>query len=255
MRDEMRDMREIEGGSKEVKLSHSPERNAGAGEEIFIFPITDEGVLRSYLTRPGAEEFLVAFAFSGALQDALAAEGILAIQNDTRDSEGEGPHFKGDFRVIVNIKEWRGIFFGGPPCFQHLRADEDCLEHKIADGRAFFAGLVVFYCICAGWALMRVVEQPDTICYDILDPAVDGSGVALFEVSSTQFGDSWHKSGYCTNSASTSTSSGNMTLASPAEPRCSNELPKVSDRPRPTFKPRPLNQNRTGGFGPSSFGL
>jgi hypothetical protein len=193
MRDEMRDMREIEGGSKEVKLSHSPERNAGAGEEIFIFPITDEGVLRSYLTRPGAEEFLVAFAFSGALQDALAAEGILAIQNDTRDSEGEGPHFKGDFRVIVNIKEWRGIFFGGPPCFQHLRADEDCLEHKIADGRAFFAGLVVFYCICAGWALMRVVEQPDTICYDILDPAVDGSGVALFEVSSTQFGDSWHK--------------------------------------------------------------
>jgi hypothetical protein len=64
-----------------------------------------------------------------------------------------------------------------------------------------------------------------------------------------------NQSGYCTNSASTSTSSGNMTLASPAEPRCSNELPKVSDRPRPTFKPRPLNQNRTGGFGPSSFGL
>lgn len=84
-----------------------------------------------------APRILVAFEFSGALSAALARQGKSAISVDLRASEAPGLHYQGDVREIAELQMWDAIFFVGPPCHQHLRADTKCLSAKIADGRAF----------------------------------------------------------------------------------------------------------------------
>ena len=64
-----------------------------------------------------------------------------------------------------------------PPCFQHLMGDVDCLPHKLRDGRAFWAGALVLWCICITSTRAVLVEQPDTLLHHVLDvgayPGVD----------------------------------------------------------------------------------
>lgn len=100
------------------------------------------------------------------MREALRSEGKNAISVDFRDTEVDGPHVVGDVREVVSLQRWKSIYFVGPNCYQHLRADVDCLPAKIRDGRAFWAGAMVMWCICCPRSDSVLVEQPDTIFDD-----------------------------------------------------------------------------------------
>ena len=138
----------------------SPEAPEHSSAPQLQWPITDETTLRVFLEGNDSPTHLILFEFSGALRGALLARGIKAISADFRDSETPGPHFRGDVRAIAPLKRWTGIFAVGPPCFQHLRRDTICLPFKLQDGRAFWAGALVLWCICLNNADFLCVEQP-----------------------------------------------------------------------------------------------
>lgn len=143
--------------------------------------------------RPGdGPTVLVAFEFTGALRGALRRRGVNAISTDLRPTTAKGPHVVADVREIVPLQQWKAIFFVGPDCYQHLRADVECLPHKIADGRAFWGGAMVVWCLCCKWADMVLVEQPDTIANDYLE-AEKMPGVKVYQVNTANYGDTPHK--------------------------------------------------------------
>ena len=120
------------------------------------------------LAGPNPPTMLVACEFSGAVRLSLEARGHIAISADTRACGAGGLHYRGDVRDIIALTRWARIYFF-PPCYQQLRADENCLGHKIADGRAFWGCAFVIWCICCDSADSVIVEQPDTIVHDYLD--------------------------------------------------------------------------------------
>lgn len=127
---------------------------------------------------------LVGFEFSGAVRRALRARGRVALSVDLRDSEDGGMHAVLDVRLVAPLRSWERAFFF-PPCHQQLRADADCLQSKIADGRAFWGCLLVIFCLCVA-ADVLVVEQPDTIL-------ADHYAYESVELRSSAFGDSISK--------------------------------------------------------------
>ena len=131
---------------------------------------------------------LVAMEYSGALLEARIARGSKAMSCDRRQPEHDHFHYLGDVRDIIELQVWEAVFFVGPNCYQHLRGDLDCLDFKIADGRAFWAGLMVLWCICCGTAMMLLVEQPDTIGHDYFQFEVEHE-VAVIETRSGRYGD------------------------------------------------------------------
>ena len=153
-----------------------------------IWPITDLEVLENYLAQDNSPTHLVLFEFSGAQRDALRERGILAISADVRDSDSEGPHYRGDIRDIVPLKHWEAVLAVGPPCYQHLRNDRHCLPLKMKDGRAFWAGALVLWCVCINNADMILVEQPDTVANDFFDFS-DVPQLEVREFRTSQCGD------------------------------------------------------------------
>lgn len=89
---------------------------------------------------------------------------------------------------MVPLRRWAAVYFVGPDCYQHLRADQGCLRSKIKDGRAFWAGARVLWCICCEHAEMVLVEQQDTIFNDFFMPS-DVPGCEVREHRTTHFGD------------------------------------------------------------------
>ena len=134
---------------------------------------------------------IVACEFSGALSMALERIGHVVLSVDVRPCEIGGLHYQGDVRDVLHLRHWaRAYFF--PPCFQQLRADADCLELKIADGRAFWGCAFVIWCICCPNADMVIVEQSDTIVHDFLTTdSIEGASV--FEFRSSGYGDARDK--------------------------------------------------------------
>ncbi|KAL3920329.1 MAG: hypothetical protein SGPRY_005292 [Prymnesium sp.] len=175
--------------------------------------------LKRRIDTGSAPEVLVAFEFTGALREALRSKGVDAMSTDLRPTMRSGPHVIADVRDVVALQHWRAIFFVGPDCYQHLRADVDCLPHKIADGRAFWGGAMVIWCICCEWATMVLVEQPDTIVHDYLDTQ-DMPGVAVRHVNMANYGDAPHKFLRLTTR--------NMSLRPPPFPRA--DIEKNQDR-------------------------
>ena len=112
---------------------------------------------------------LVAYEFSGSVLRPLRQQGVQAMSCDKRPAEHGGPHYEGDLLDIIDLQMWDAIFFVGPDCYQHLRHDRFCLKAKIADGRAYWGGAKVLWCICCPFARMLLVEQPDTIGHDYMD--------------------------------------------------------------------------------------
>lgn len=149
------------------------------------------GDLVEYLQRPEAPRDLVLYEFSGALRDARREAGHPAISVDLRSSEAPGLHYRGDVRDVVGLCMWDIIFAVGPNCYQHLRADLECLSFKIADGRAFWGGVGVVWSLCLACRGL-VVEQPDTIVHDYLTFPSE-AGVTVTECSTTNYGDEAHK--------------------------------------------------------------
>lgn len=106
--------------------------------------------LKRRIAQSSAPKVPVAFEFTGALRDALRSKGVEAISNDLRPTTRDGPHVVADVREVVPLQRWRAIFFVGPDCYQHLRADVECLPNKIADCRAFWGGAMVLCFAASG---------------------------------------------------------------------------------------------------------
>ena len=124
---------------------------------------------------------LVGFEFSGAVRSSLEAVGRRALSVDYRECELGGMHAMLDVRDVLALQRWSRVFLF-PPCFQQLRADEDCLQAKIDDGRAFWGCALVIFCFCVAADLL-VVEQPDTIVADFVS-------ASFTEFRTSSFGDS-----------------------------------------------------------------
>lgn len=121
------------------------------------------------LQSEGAPDVLIAFEFSGALVEALAAEGVEAMSADWRAPEHHRWHYQGDVRTAVAAKQWQAILFVGPNCYQHMKRDRH-LEYKINDCRAYWAGAMVLWCIACQHTRRIIVEQPDTIVAKYVQP-------------------------------------------------------------------------------------
>ena len=146
---------------------------------------------RAYIQAHGITH-LVAYTFSGTLLKELEARGIKAMTCDKRPAEHDGPHYEGDVMDILDLQLWDAIYFVGPECYQHLRWDRFCLQHKIADGRAYWGGAKVLWCICCPHARMIIVEQPDTIGHDYMDLS-SLPGVSVKEMRTSEVGDTSDK--------------------------------------------------------------
>lgn len=72
---------------------------------------------------------------------------------------------KADVAEVIPLRRWAVMYFDDPDCYQHFRADIECLLHKKRDGRAFWpdGARVLFWCVCCEHAEMVQVEQPATI--------------------------------------------------------------------------------------------
>lgn len=147
--------------------------------------------VRRLLSQPGRPSVLVGFEFSGALSRALTMEGFVVLSCDLRPLESKATHFhyQGDIRDVLPLQHWERVYFF-PPCFQHLRADVECLPRKVQDGRAYWGCALVLWCLACPNADAVVVEQPDTIVNDglRLPPSVD-----LVEFRTPMFGDDLDK--------------------------------------------------------------
>jgi hypothetical protein len=106
---------------------------------------TLEGLLSLLSDEETAPTDLVACEFSGAMRSALEREGRRAISADWRECDIGGLHFCGDVRVILAAKQWERAYIF-PPCSMTLRHDRDCIDFKIADGRAFWGIAFVLLC-------------------------------------------------------------------------------------------------------------
>ena len=107
-------------------------------------------------------DVLVAFEFTGALLTELLRRGYRAISVDRCAALHIGPHFQGDVQNLAPLRQWRIIFFTGPPCFQGMALDR-YLPDKIKDGRAWWHMALVVWCFCCKHASAILMEQPNTI--------------------------------------------------------------------------------------------
>ena len=145
--------------------------------------LTTVGDVISWLASVESRVCLVGFEFSGALSEQLLAVGRQALTCDPRRSEGRAPHYQGEVQDIITLADWEVIFLVGPPCYQQMRRDE-YLPQKIADGRAWWAVALVWWCICRPHSL---TEQPNTIAHDFADAGALGARVV--ELRTSRLGD------------------------------------------------------------------
>ena len=121
---------------------------------------------------------LVVFEFSGAVTTRLARAHVV-MSVDKRAAEHQGAHYQGDVRDIIDLCWWEAIYFLGPNCFQHLRRDPTLWAKKL-DGRAFWGGAMVIWCLCCPYTSALILEQPDTIVFDYIDVTALGFEVVEF---------------------------------------------------------------------------
>ena len=149
----------------------SPSPEVGQERQVFldsfVWPLTSVGEVMRLLTSPFGPTDFVGFEFSGAVRGSLERGGRVALSADRRPCDLGGMHACVDVLLILHLRHWERAYLF-PPCFQQLRADEDCLYYKLRDGRAFWGCAVVIFCLCVEADLL-MVEQPDTIVSDFID--------------------------------------------------------------------------------------
>jgi hypothetical protein len=166
---------------------------SGVKTYLVVKPARRPGTLRTVqevielLASEDAPNELVAYEFTGALLKARLAAGAKVMSVDWREAEHDWWHYLGDLRDIVALRFWLAIFFTGPNCFQHMALDE-CLEDKIHDMRAYWAGVTVWWCVTCPHTLSSLVEQPNTIGHDFVRASEIG-GVEVHHVRTGQYGD------------------------------------------------------------------
>ena len=170
------------GASRAASLESEWAAAATREWQSFSWPLTSVAEVKRLLRCSHiAPTDIVGFEFSGAVRQALEAVGRRALSVDRRACDVGGMHAVLDVREVISLTRWRRAFLF-PPCFQQLRADEDCLQAKIDDGRAFWGCVLVIWCFSAPADLL-IVEQPDTIVADFLP-------LEFLETRTSAFGDS-----------------------------------------------------------------
>jgi hypothetical protein len=113
------------------------------------FPLRTRARAKEYLLAHGGPDTLAVFESGGGLLHALRAEGVNALSVDQREPDHKEPSFQGDGRAIIDLEEWRTIYFVGPNwyCYQN-RKYVACLSKKIDDGRVYWGAVMVRWCIC-----------------------------------------------------------------------------------------------------------
>ena len=173
-------------------LSPTPPASASAVQlplaTVMARTFTRPDELAAYIqTAPDPPTELIGFEFSGAVLLARRMHGAVAITADVRPAEHDGLHYLGCVQDIMHVRIWdRAYMF--PPCFQHLLGDSDCLPHKLRDGRAFWAGALVLWCMCITSAYAVLVEQPDTLLHHVLDVRLYPN-VVVVETTTAALGD------------------------------------------------------------------
>lgn len=167
-------------------------RTPGVPAKVMARTFTTPEELATFLaTAASPPTELIGFEFSGAVLLARQALGVIAISSDVRPAEHEGLHYLGCVQEIIHLRVWDRVYMF-PPCFQHLLGDMDCLPYKLQDGRAFWAGALVLWCICTASAKAVLVEQPDTLLHHMLDVS-RYDGVTVLETSTAALGDADRK--------------------------------------------------------------
>jgi hypothetical protein len=170
-----------------TRLADSRAATAEYDSEGETLPYTTIKQVETWAARHPGNIALAGFEFSASVRSDLEAMGYAAISADERPCEHGGHHFRGDVRPLLTALQWeRALLF--PPCHQHLRADLDCLEAKIKDGRAFWGAVLVLFCVVATTAKVLMVEQPDTIFGDAFDSGA-WADVKVFEFRTAEYGD------------------------------------------------------------------
>ncbi|MDC0525633.1 hypothetical protein OAO87_01445 [bacterium] len=159
-----------------AQLSRESRRRDGAGDGRG-FTMTTRADVQAFLERNDITH-LVVFEFSGAVVTRLARTKK-AMSVDRRSAEHGGLHYRGDVRDVIDLRQWEAVYFIGPNCFQHLRRDPT-LRAKKLDGRAFWGGAMVIWCLCCPYTSALVLEQPDTIVFDYIDVRVLGFEIVEF---------------------------------------------------------------------------
>jgi len=108
-------------------------------------------------------DILVAFHSSGEVADQLASEGVgLAISACDAPRATPGLHYIGDPNDIVFVTRFKRIY-ASPSCVMQCWSDQDCLHHKVCDGRAWWGCAAVLRAYTWPATNLVLVEQSDTI--------------------------------------------------------------------------------------------
>ena len=106
MRISTRDL--LSGSATGQAQASGPIRGGAHGGQ---FPLRTRAQAKEYLLAHGGPDTLAVFESSGGLLRALLDAGVNALSVDQRE-----PSFQGDGRAIIDLKEWRAIYFVGPNC-------------------------------------------------------------------------------------------------------------------------------------------
>ena len=125
------------------------------GGSKWSFPLRTVEELIAYVRSADGPTHLVLFEYTGAVLLPLLGKGTKVMSVDKRAPLHNGPSYQGDAKDVVHLKTWVVVYCVGPNCFQHLVYDS-LLHLKIDDGRAFWAGARVVWCV---WGIPCVFSQ------------------------------------------------------------------------------------------------
>lgn len=111
------------------------------------------------LADPYAPVGVIVGEFSGALQRAYAAVGIIMLTTDYRPTENVGGlHYQGEARDVVFRRRWQ-LLIAHPTCRDVARSGSNLWPEKAASGSHWFGLADILFWLCAP-ADAVVVEQP-----------------------------------------------------------------------------------------------
>ena len=111
-----------------------------------------------------APSWLLLGEFSGAWAERAECErGVITLSVDRRAPERPGLAYVGDFHDILPLRVW-AMLCAWPSCTHQAQSnDRESRLAKALDGRTFWGIVGVLYCLFAGDAHARMIEQPDTV--------------------------------------------------------------------------------------------
>ena len=117
------------------------------------------GFVGKPLEDPSAPVGLIVGEYSGRLQEAFAARGVVMLTACYKNSERPGAlHYRGDARDVLYSRRWR-LIVAHPTCRDVAKSGCDVWPEKIASGSHWWGLADILFWLCAP-ADAVVVEQP-----------------------------------------------------------------------------------------------